>query len=81
MKTTKGLQNWYVWFPGANQSMTEHYIYLKKNYNTLIAAKAPKLSTKEIRLAQVLLFFYLITRFMQKGANPFLALHKTLWLF
>lgn len=38
--------------------MTEHYIYLKQNYNTIIAAKAPKLSTKEIRLAQVLLFFF-----------------------
>lgn len=54
--------------------MTEHYIYLKQNYNTIIAAKAPTLSTKEIRLAQVLHFF-LITRFMQKSANPFLALH------
>ena len=38
--------------------MTEHYIYLKQNYNTIIAAKAPTLSTEEIRLAQVLHVFF-----------------------
>lgn len=53
--------------------MTEHYIYLKQNYNTIIAAKAPKLSTKEIRLAQVLLFFFKLQDSCKKAQT--LSLH------